>query len=505
MKHFRLPIQLNILRAIAPVCIATTLLVVGNAQAQCDLEKLLASDAAQGDNFSRSVAIDGVRMIVGAPGHDGNGSSSGAAYIYKRQGNNWIEETKLLAADSEGFDKFGYSVDISGDFAIVGAYHNDQGGYNAGAAYIFRYDEDLDEWVQQLQQKLLAPDSHTGAEFGASVAIKNNLAIIGAPKQLHGTVSTGAAYAFQFSDDDAATWNFRAKLIATTGFSGDLFGWSVDIDGDHILVGAIGAFVYGPDSGAAYVFQEHVNEFEFFWLEQSMLAPSDGEEDDWFGVSVAISGDKLVVGAVFDDILSLSGGVHAGSAYVFHYDANSEQWIEQAKLVAFDGTAHDHFGRVAIEDDIIIVGAPDHDLPVDNGGGAYAYQYIAESNSWIYHGKLIAPNISWGDDFGARVDICNGIGIVSAPRHDEPENSAGAAFVFDVLANQDNNANGVIDACEIGFADLNADGVVDLSDLIILLGFWGPCPNPPIECQADLFSDGIVNTQDLLILFASWR
>ncbi|MCH8823801.1 MAG: FG-GAP repeat protein [Planctomycetes bacterium] len=492
-------IKLYKFRTYALACLVTTFLVNGNVQAQCVTEKLIASDAYQEDIFSRSVAIDGNRLIVGASRNDDNGYSSGAAYVFKRQGNHWIEEQKLLAYDAKAYDEFGFSVDISGDIAIVGAWKSDQGSINNGAAYIFRYFSAADEWI--LLQKLLAPDGFEEARFGFSVSISSNLAVIGAPYQYYNPSFRGAAYAFDLNSV-TQLWDYRSKLLSSaTSYGDDLFGVSVDICGDIVIVGARGVDANGEDSGAAYAFRKGVNEIDMLWLEQSVLTPQDGDAGDRFGVSVAISGDNVVVGATRDTNML---GMNAGAAYLFHYDSVNEQWLEECKLLPFDGFAHDHFGRVAIEDDVIIVGAPEHDLPSYGNGAAYVYRYSIKSQSWLSHGKLLANDLDWQHGIGARVAISNGIGIVSDQYNGEAGNTAGAAHIFDVLDNEDINGNGIIDSCEIGFADLNSDGITNESDLLILLGFWGPCPYPPIECQADLFSDGIVNTQDLLVLLANW-
>ncbi len=497
-EYFMVTIQPNILRITVIVCLSTTMLIVGKVQAQCELEKLQASDTAYQDNFSRSVAIDNDRIVIGANRDDDNGNSSGSVYIYKRVGNNWILEQKLTAGEIGNSDQFGNSVDISGNFLIAGAFLNDEVASSAGAAYIFEYIEETGEWVQQ--QMLLAPDGHYASQFGTSVSISDNLVVIGAPNQIVNSFDPGAAYAFQLSNDKQS-WKFRAKLLASNGADEDRFGESLSIDGEYVIVGAKNAFVHSWSSGTAYVFKQGVNENDLLWFEQSILIPSDGAENDHFGLSVAISGTTSVVGANQNNN---ELGFNAGAAFVFEYDANKQQWVEHTKLIASDGDTNDRFGKVAIEDNVIVVGATRHNQPVENAGGAYVFQFSPENESWIEHGKVIASDLNYGDNFGAQIDVCNGIAIVSAPFYDIPGTNAGHAFVFNVLANEDNNNNGIIDVCEIGFADLNADGVVDGSDILILLGFWGPCPGPPIECLADLFADGIVNTRDLLILLTYW-
>ncbi len=218
-----------------------------------------------------------------------------------------FEQTaKLTAADGGGQDFFGISVAISGDTAIVGAFLDDVGANaNQGSAYIFVRSGTT--WSQQ--QKLTAADGAAEDVFGVSVAISGETAIVGANEDDVGANGNqGSAYVFVRS---GTTWSQQQKLTAADGAAEDVFGVCVAISGETAIVGAneddVGA---NGNQGSAYIFVRSGTT----WSQQQKLTASDGVVEDFFGVSVAISGDTAIVGAFLDDV-----GVNAsqGSAYVF--------------------------------------------------------------------------------------------------------------------------------------------------------------------------------------------
>ncbi len=464
---------------------------------QCEIGELLASDGTGGDYFGRSVAINGDIIIVGAADCCDPGDDTGSAYIFQRDGSSWIEQAKLLASDGAEGDEFGISVGVSGNLAIVGAQRNDENGFVSGAAYIFKYIPQSNEWVEQA--KLLASDGAAGDLFGFSVDICGDFAVVGAHRHDIGNSDNGAAYLFQTSDD-GQSWTEVARLWASDGlFLPQRHGISVAIDDDLIVVGAYWAGPKGSDSGAAYVYRIGDN-IPNLMFEEDKLLPADGEAGDRFGSRVAIDADRCVVGAFGDS----DNGSGAGAAYVFRYDNDAAAWIEEAKLLAIDGESGDEFATVAIQGEVVVVGATKHDLPVQDAGAAYVFMFDPQTERWNDHGKLTASDNASYDFFGSGVAISNGKVVVGAYRHDDLGSSSGSAYVFDALAETDANNNGIPDACEPGFGDLNSDGVVGAADVVILLAFWGPCPPPPIECLGDLNADGVVSAADLLILLANW-
>jgi len=322
--------------------------------------KLTASDAGLGDRFGSSVAIDGDYAIVGAYLDDDNGSASGSAYVFVRSGSSWTEQAKLTASDAAANDYFGHSVAIAGDYVIVGAYQDDDGGSRSGSAYVFV--RSGNSWTEQV--KLTASDAAANDYFGYSVAIAGDYVIVGAYRDYDGGSASGSAYVFVRSGN---SWIEQAKLTPSDAATNDYFGYSVAIDGNSAIVGAYGNGDNGFSSGSAYVFMRSSNS----WSEQSKLTASDAAANDYFGHSVAIAGDYALVGAYLDD----DDGVNSGSAYVFVRSGNS--WTEQVKLTASDASAEDVFGSsVAIDGDYTIVSAPFNDDDGSYSGSAYFFKNV---------------------------------------------------------------------------------------------------------------------------------
>ena len=339
--------------------------------------KFTANDAAAGDQFGLSVAISGDTIVVGAWRDDTSaGQDKGSAYVYERSNGLWIEQAKLTASDAEiedsfGEDLFGKSVAISGYTIVVGAVvDTTTAGVDAGSAYVFvRF---LGVWIEQA--KLTASDADGLDAFGESVAISGDTIVVGAIGE--GFQPIGSAYVYVRSN---GVWSEQAKLTASDALANDRFGRSVAISGDTIVVGAFGDDLIIPippplyiklvqDAGSAYVYTRSNG----VWSQQAKLTAGDAAANDWFGVSVAISGNTVVVGAWRDDT---SAGEDAGSAYV--YVRSSGQWSHQLKLTASDAAANDCFGvSVAISGNIsgttIVVGAfGDNIAAGEDAGSAY--------------------------------------------------------------------------------------------------------------------------------------
>ncbi len=213
--------------------------------------KLLASDGAAYDCFGHSVSISGDFAIVGVDSDDNNGLvDCGSVYIFTPNDidpNNWDQQVKLLASDSAAGDYFGLSVSINGNFAIAGAPWEDDNGVRAGSAYIFKADGT--SWIQQ--QKLLASDGAAHDNFGISVSISGDFAIVGAYHDDDDGYSSGSAYIFKWN---GTNWSQQAKLLASDGAARDKFGVSVSISGDLAIVGAYWDDDNGDSSGSAYIF-----------------------------------------------------------------------------------------------------------------------------------------------------------------------------------------------------------------------------------------------------------
>jgi hypothetical protein len=327
-------------------------------------QKLLASDAAAGDNFGWSVTIAGDRIVVGAVSDDtAGGANAGSAYVFVRTGTTWSEQQKLVASDGAADDGFGYVASISGDTVVVGAFSDDTAaGINAGSAYVYVLSGGT--WTQQ--QKLTASDGASGDVFGVSVSASGDTAVVGALQaDTAAGVDAGAAYVFVRS---GTTWTQQQKLVASDAAASDQLGSSVTVSGDTAVAGARFDDAPGQENaGSAYVFVRSATT----WTQQQKLMPSDGAAFDLFGWSVSVEGDTLVVSAPGNDT---AGGDDAGSAYVFGRFGTF--WTEHRSLMAPDGALEDQLGfSISLSGDTVVAGAVFDDTPGgSNAGSAHIFR-----------------------------------------------------------------------------------------------------------------------------------
>ncbi|MEE8155821.1 MAG: FG-GAP repeat protein [Phycisphaerales bacterium] len=452
------------------------LAAAGTAWGQNESFKMLASDGENVDQFGHSAAIDGDTAILGAPRTDQTETDSGSAYIFQQDPvdpDTWIEVVQVFAGDALAHDRFGTSVAISGDFVIVGAFLDDHSGFeDAGSAYIFYRDQDGDdEWGQVAH--ITASNAAAGDRFGLSVAIDGDVAIIGAPL---GGSTDGAAYIFQ--RDGQGDWNETDILTASDGAAGDEFGSAVSISAETAIIGARGDDL----QGAAYIFAFDGQD----WVEEDKLTAFDGQAFDDFGFSVSISGDLAVVGARNH---FTQGALKAGTAYIFDPDEAGD-WGEGTILTPTDPAAvNDFFGwSVAISGNVVIVGTPANDDDGTNSGSASVFweHQPGAQNGWGEVVKLTASDAAGEDHLGQAVAISGRTGLIGVRDDDDNGNAAGSAYIFDGV-------------CPCPW-DLDGDGSVGASDLIILLFLWGTDPGGP----PDFDGDGNVGSSDLVALLFNW-
>lgn len=360
-----------------------------------------------------------------------------------------IYQTKIVPNDGAAKDKFGYSVAISDDFLVVGAanatgneqnsgvvylYQNISGvwiehsklfaadgeadenfGYSVGisggnlivgalrdkSAYIFEYHEDSDAWLQAA--KLTVKRDHD--YFGISVGISGDTAVVGAPSKYTYLSSLGGEndVVYVFKRNSAGCWPQIDELTADEGGNGDYFGWSVAISGNNIVVGAYADSKKADWSGAAYIFEKVESDK---WEEKKRLTPEGASANDQFGYSVSISGNVIVVGCYAD---SIGRKKRQGSAYVFEPN-ESGNWTKSEKLIASDGEPWGMFGysvNTSGSGEKIIVGA------YGNGGSAHAFEKDS-SGAWVRKGKLVHISMSENDKFGYSVAISRNTAVVGS-------------------------------------------------------------------------------------------
>jgi hypothetical protein len=364
-----------------------------------EMQTLLASDGAPNDYFGDFVSISGDTALIGAP-KDDMASVPGSAYVFTRTGTTWTQQAKLVASDGAAGDYFGYSVSLSGDTALIGAFGNNN---EKGAAYVFTRTGTI--WTQQAK---LYDWNPTGYDFfGLSVSLYDaNNALIGEPGHtVNGQFNAGAAYAFFRS---GSTWNYDI-LYASDAAADDQFGWSVSLFADTALIGA-----FGDDNlkGAAYVFT-HTGTF---WTQQTKLFALDGAALDIFGWSVSLEGDNALIGASNKKVYGVE---YAGAVYVYHRTGTT--WNYNT-IWASDGLYMDGFGiSVSLSGDTALIGAYGYS---SYKGAAYVFRLIG--TTWTQQQKLIVTGASY-DRFGGSVSLDGDTALIGANGHDS---NKGAAYVF---------------------------------------------------------------------------
>ena len=474
------------------------------------IAKLLAEDGAAEHQFGVSVGIHGTTVIIGAWYDDDNGEFSGSAYLFNTATGRQIG--KLLPEDGAADHWFGVSVAIGGSpgavIAIVGAGNDDDNGEDAGAAYLF------DVATGQQLFKLLPDDGAAGDGFGL-VGIGVTTAIVGAAGNDDLGVESGSAYLF-----DTTTGAQIAKLLPNTGAPDDQFGSGVGISGSTAIVGARNANEgNGNDSGAAYFFDVATGE------QIAMMVADDGESGDRFGEAVAIDGAIAIIG-------ESNHRNSMGAAFLFEAacacdepevcDCNGNGVLDACDIA--DGISADCNGN----------GVPDEceSLEDCNDNGVPDACDIADGASADCNGNGIPDECDIADGVSMDCDEngipdeceidCNDNGVPDAcdiadgvsedcNRNAIPDeceidcNANGVPDDCDIAngASFDCDVNGVPDDCKSLLGDLNADGIVGTTDLLVLLSFWGSCDDCD-KCYADIDCDCTVGSFDLILLLGNW-
>lgn len=329
-----------------------------------------------------------------------------------------VLEAKIPTPGNTPNDQFGYGLSFQGNIALVGAPKSDEFGTDSGSAYVFER-QSPGVWVQQ-GPKLLPSDGRAGQWFGYSLALSGDTAIITAPFDNDGGSAAGAAYVFVRAGN---IWSQQAKLKPSDNKVGDVFGISGAISGDRIVIGAHGcdSVTNGNESGAVYSFTRTAG----IWTQEQKIVANDGEAGELFGSTVTISPEAIGVASVYDDDL----GFHSGSMYMFA--SNGVSWVQQQKLLAPGGKQGDVFGYwAAISGDTMVVSAALYDDGVTNSDFGAAFVYVKGATLWNLQQKLIAPDRKPGDWFGSHVAIEGNSILVGAQQTDEFGLDSGSAYWF---------------------------------------------------------------------------
>ncbi len=467
-----------------------------NAQscAPFEISKLLASDLAANDSFGSAVAILGDTAVIGAYRDlpDGNAMASGSVYVFHFDGIQWVEQTRLNPADSSR--GFGFSVAIDTDIIVVGARFDDANGSASGAAYIFRFNGN--QWVQE--SKVIASDGRRNDEFGYSVAVDGNVVVVGAPQ--NNLSGPGWAYVYRFNGTD---WIQETKLIASDGQPKDDFGQAVAISGNAALIGAWNTGNTGqsfPDGeGAVYVYRFTGTQ----WTQETIIptpTPLPGERNR-FGNAISLEGDLALIGA--SPISVSNPIAPGGVAYIYRCIDGEEWRNEATLIASDIQPGDRFGASVSLSGDLAAVGAwgqwsidePCSQNPpfpgVCNVGAAYIFQLQTDS-TWQEQAKLISSDAAEGDLFGWAVAIDADKALAGAWRNEDAGPNSGSAYIFDLACTTpclvDFTNDGVVDVLDFfafitlfqasdPAADLTGDGNIDVLDFFEFISLFNAgCP-----------------------------
>jgi hypothetical protein len=371
----------------------------------------------------------GERLLVGAYEDETQGSKAGAAHMFVMDSSKlgWRRVCSLVNNDTAAYDYYGWSVSLSNNFALVGAWQNDDAGSNAGAAYFFQKDSDYftdgyESW--SLHSKVYGWEADDS--FGISVAIQNdNIAVIGAPGGTNGGGDYGSGYVsvFRFFGN---VWQETDVLEASDASSGDYFGMTVAMDYsiDQVVIGSYGHSSGGNSrTGMVYLMDIRTQGSH---IQLQMITANDKKGNDEFGRSVSILGDTIAIGATGDG----DAGDSSGSVYIFQSGINNQrEYVQKEKIVPSGDCTYCYFGtRLAMTNDTLAVGL--------HGGSQVA------GTVWVYRRDLAAnapfafvymlnsTDAIGGDQFGSSISIDDKYLVVGASTSNGYDYGSGAAYVY---------------------------------------------------------------------------
>ena len=410
--------------------------------------------------FGYSVSVHDQTSVVGARLDDtGAGINAGSAYLFDTH--TGLQRHKLTTDDAEPGDFLGRSVAVDGDTVAVGASMDDDSGNNSGSAYLF------DVHTGRQGHKLVADDAGAADQFGHAVGMHGNSVVVSAPWEDQSGINAGAAYVF-----NATGGVQQRKLLADDAQAGDLFGYSLAVDGGLAVLGSQSDEV-GIDSGSAYVFDINTGE------QLHKLTSTDTASGDMFG-SVAVNDGIALIGAPRHD----ANADDAGAAYLF--DTTTGQKLR--KLTASDPTADALFGfSVAIDNGIALIGAYG-----DNNDTGAIYGFDVTTGNELF--KFTPDEAQPGDSFGFSMSLSGLTALIGAPLTATPGSNTGAAYLLELPPPP---------PPIIG--DLNADGFVGVDDLNFLLLHWNENAGFQQPQLGDITGDGFVGLDDLSFMLANWN
>lgn len=452
-------------------------------------DQFVASDTIADDRFGFSLAVEGDLVLVGARETKDVGTDSGAVYVMRRTEppggpTQWVQEAKLLPSGLGIADSyFGNAVAIDGDVIVVGATHDDEFLSNAGAAYVFRYNDLTENW--DLEAKLHASDAASSDHFGISVAIRGDeLAVASEWHDAGGVTNTGAAYVFRY-DSMSGVWNEEQKFVPPVLSSGADYGRGLAFSDQGLVISEPWSDFFGDGLGAVFVY---VHDGAVWNLEQS-IGPNLPGDDDGFGQALSIDGNRMAVVAVRYPI----------DGYIAILEFDGSLWQRVDTVTQCVDSSSSWRNSVCLRGDWLLAGRSGdyraHEQTITQVGSAYAYHY--NGAFWDMEEFFYIADGMQSDRFGSAVALIGDEALISAPDRDDYGDGSGLVYVFTDLSGTDYvtndcNANGLNDRCEISDGlvdDCNGNAIPDTCDLA--LGYREDCDlnGVPDSCDIDLLGD----------------
>ena len=379
-------------------------------------QQLFPSTINAEQDYGYSVDVYGDVAVVGAfRDEDGIVLETGAAFVYRYNGAEWMEEQKIKASSPGILNWFGWDVALGDNTLLVSERNGDTFANNGGAVSVYRYVSGT--WMEET---ILTPSDQVISDYGFAVAIDGSVAAVGAPGYPSAPGTGGAVYVYRYN---GSSWIEEDLLIGSNLSNQSLFGSAISIDGDRMLVGAFNA----DDSTSNQAGKLYVYEYDGVqWNETAELQSDESNNIANLGVSVGLEGDWAIGGAQLDDELA-SG---SGAVYVYQYDG--QNWGLHSKLTATEGAGFFLFGiGVAIDEQQILVGAENwFGMGSDATGKAYLFNYDATNDQWVEMDSFVPDALNRGSQFGKSVAMHNGTMIIGAPEFSGQEDDMGTAFIY---------------------------------------------------------------------------
>jgi hypothetical protein len=407
----------NFIEMIKNIFICLAFFCASALNAQFKEQKIVPADIDPGDFFGRYLAIQQNDLLIGAHQDDVNGYASGALYIFsKTAGEDQFREVeKIVPDDGDVEEFFGYSIDISGQWAVVGSHHDSDYGGSSGSAFILKHNGT--RW--QIDRKLLPGDPKAGDEYGKAARISGNTIAIGCFLDDDQGTNSGSVYLYSLTDDH---WIEIEEIYPDDPEKYDQFGNFLSIDQEILAVGVPEKQDNGPKSGCAYIFERSG---DHKWLQTAKLIPGDISEGDEFGQAINIHNEKMVVGAYKHD------GLHEDGGAVYVFVKNGDAWEQVQKIISPDNEEGDHFGNAVYQNGkLLVAGAYFDDDNGSKSGSVYLYKWVNDSYQFLT--KLVSSDGGFGDAFGSAVAIDSNYLVVGAYADSDNGFFSGSAYVYEI-------------------------------------------------------------------------